>query len=176
MDYLIVEPSEVGSNAGTYRWVSDQDLASQAVPAHYPGSEGLDVDGNRLLMVSKSFRTMFILNLDDGTYVNQTTRHGLFWGQPDQVHAVAGPTDTMLYFTEDGGKYAGIHGRNTLGQYFTILESHEYPDETTGLAFSPNGLHMYIAYQDNEMLFDVTRQDGLPFDAKVLNVKFHAVS
>ena len=166
----------MGSNAGTYRWVSDHALASEAVPFHYPGSEGLDVDGNRLLMVSKVFRSMFILNLDDGTYVNQTTRHGLFWGQPDQVHAVAGPTDTMLYFTEDGGKYAGIHGRDALGQYFTILESHVYMDETTGLAFSPNGLHMYIAYQDNHMLFDVTRQDGLPFDAKALNVKFHAVS
>jgi len=70
---------------------------------------------------------------------------------------------------------AGVHGRNIAGQYLTVLESHELSDETTGLAFSPNGMHMYVAYQDNGLLFDITRTDGLPFHAKTLNVKYHNV-
>lgn len=173
LDFLVVEPFGEGSNSGTFRWESDHTVASESVPVHYPGSEGTHVDGKHLLMVSKTYRTLFILDLDEGTYVNQTTRHGLFWGQPDQVVQMVDSDSDMLYFTEDGGKYAGIHGRDALGQYFTILESHEYEDESTGLAFSPDGMHMYIAYQDNHLLFDITRVDGLPFQAKSLNVKFH---
>jgi hypothetical protein len=34
---------------------------------------------------------------------------------------------------------------------------------------------MYVAYQDNGVLFDVTREDGLAFDAKSLDVKYHSV-
>ena len=40
-----------------------------------------------------------------------------------------------------------------------------YPSrkETTGIAFSPDGKHMYFAYQGDGILFDVTRTDGLTF-------------
>lgn len=115
---------------------------------------------------------MFILNLDNGTYKNFTTVAGLFKGQPDQILRIV-PNDGILYFTEDGNKPAGIHGRNANGKYFTILEGPGYADETTGLAFSPNNKHMYVAYQDNGILFEITRIDGLPFDGQVLNVKYH---
>ena len=37
--------------------------------------------------------------------------------------------------------------------------------ETTGIAFSPNGMHMYFAYQQDGYVFDVTRTDGLSFFA-----------
>jgi hypothetical protein len=145
-----------------------------------PGSEGIDIRDDVLYFVSKQFKSMFVLNLDDFTYTNQTTRNGLFDGQPDQLKTLFGEsnnsTQDILYFTEDGGKYAGIHARNNLGQYFTILESHEYSDETTGLSFSPDAKHLYIAYQDNGLLFDITRVDGLPFNAKTLNVKYHSVA
>jgi len=33
---------------------------------------------------------------------------------------------------------------------------------------------MYVSYQDNGILLDVSRIDGLPFHAKSLNVKYHA--
>lgn len=136
--------------------------------------------GHELFFIAKYYKTMFVLDLDRGTYMNQTTKNGLFDGQPDQIKRIFGDetetSDSMLYFTEDGGKYAGIHGRNAAGQYFTILESHEYPDETTGLSFSPDSKHLYIAYQDNGFLFDIQRTDGLPFNARTLNVKYHNVA
>lgn len=132
-----------------------------------------------MYFISKQLRKLFILNLDDFTYTSQSTKSGLFGGQPDQVNRFFASSDNfdadLMYFTEDGGTYAGIHARNHQGKYFTILESHKYADETTGLSFSPNGKHMYVAYQDNGLLFDITRRDGLPFFARTLNVKFHHV-
>lgn len=71
-------------------------------------------------------------------------------------------------------EFTGVHGRDRDGNFFTILESPVYKDETSGLAFSPDAKHMYIAYQENGVLLDVTRLDGLPFHAKSLNVKYHA--
>jgi len=83
--------------------------------------------------------------------------------------------EDALYFTEEGGRRPGLHGRNEAGQFFTILESDVYdPDETTGFAFSPDALHLYFGYQDNGVCFDVTRLDGLPFYGRTLNVKYHA--
>ena len=57
--------------------------------------------------------------------------------------------------------------------FFTVLEGPDYADETTGLAFSPDLRRMYVAYQDNGLLFEVTRRDGLPFNARSLDVKYH---
>jgi sugar lactone lactonase YvrE len=41
------------------------------------------------------------------------------------------------------------------------------------LSFSPDGQHLYVAYQHNGLLFDIWREDGLPFQAQALNVKYH---
>ena len=68
---------------------------------------------------------------------------------------------------------AGIHAKGKDGKFFTILESPIYHDEVTGLSFSPDNMHMYLAYQVNGILFDVYREDGYPFDAKSLDVKYH---
>ena len=74
---------------------------------------------------------------------------------------------------QEGGKDAGIHGRDSEGNFFSILESPVYNEETTGLAFSPNHKRMYVAYQANGILLEVWRKDGLPFSAKSLNIKYH---
>ena len=84
---------------------------------------------------------MFVLDMLSNTYTNQTTKDApLLQGQPDQIERLFDPADSMksdLYFTQDGGQYGGISAMNSEGQCFTVLESHEYSDETTGLAFSP---------------------------------------
>lgn len=43
--------------------------------------------------------------------------------------------------------------------------------ETTGIQFSPDGMHLYFQIQDAGILFDVTRKDGRSFAAKTLNIK-----
>jgi hypothetical protein len=179
LDYLVVEPTVSNTNKGTYYWTLDRDAAQQSAREFFPNVEGLDARNNELFFVSKLYKTLFVLNLDDVTYVNYTTVRGLFDGEPDQILRLVNQEqpnvtdEEILYFTEDGGKYAGIHARNSQAQYFTILESHIYSDETTGLSFSPDSRHMFIAYQDNGIIFQVQRLDGLPFNAKTLNVKYH---
>jgi len=97
-------------------------------------------------------------------------------GAPDQIQRVLGgapASEEILYSTEEGGRDSGIHGRNPQGQFFTILESPLYQSETTGLAFSPSGKHMYVAYQENDKIFEITRKDGLPFGGRMLDVRYH---
>lgn len=179
LDYLVVEPDEADISIGTYYWTSDKDAAQQSTRQYFPNVEGIDARGDELFFVSKLYKTMFVLNLDEGTYANYTTTMGLFSGQPDQISRLVDHEDPtvedaeILYFTEDGGQYAGLHARNAQSQFFTILESHVYADETTGLAFSPDFMHLYLAYQDNGILFAFQRSDGLPFNANTLDVKFH---
>mmetsp|Transcript_34019 Transcript_34019/g.68522 ORF Transcript_34019/g.68522 Transcript_34019/m.68522 type:complete len:114 (-) Transcript_34019:1492-1833(-) len=74
-----------------------------------------------------------------------------------------------------GGRPAGIHARDRNGNYLTIVETIDFGGsaETTGLAFSPDNMHMYFASQDDGVLFDITRTDGLPFGGDTLNIKYH---
>lgn len=143
------------------------------------GSEGIDVVGDQLFFVSKKYRTMFVLDLKGNTYTNQTTNDApMLNGQPDQIERLFNPTndeESTLYFTQDGGKRAGVTAMNQAGQCFTVLESDKYTDETTGLAFSPDGIHMYISYQDDGLLFDITRVDRLPFHMQTLDIKYHNI-
>jgi secreted PhoX family phosphatase len=71
---------------------------------------------------------------------------------------------------------AGVHARDHTGQFYTVFESPDYKDETTGLSFSPDGRFMYIAYQNIGILYTVFRTDGLPFQATKLDVKYHSRS
>jgi len=173
LKFLLMNPkSEEG---GTFSWTRNESLARASAKLYYPSCEGIDARQGIIYLISKRIKTLFLLNLDIGTYQNFSTVHGLFDGQPDQVSEILNLNDGdshMLYFTEEGGQYAGIHGRNALGQFFTVLEGPGYATETTGLTFSPDGKHMYFAFQVDGVVFDVTRIDGLPFQGQTLNIKY----
>jgi len=175
-DYLLMYPDDNTYATGRYEWTRDKTLAKQNAKSYYPNSEGIDVYDNELFFVSKKYKAIYTLNLDGNIYTNETTKRGIFDGQPDQLQRILGDEGELLYFTEEGGRDAGIHARNNKGQFFTILESPVYEDETTGLAFSPDGKHLFLAYQENGLLFEVKREDGLPFHELSLNVKYHAVN
>lgn len=175
VDFLTVDPV-----TKTFSWTTDLEAARTNAQRNFPNTEGIEQFGGRLYVVSKVFKTMFILDLKAGTYTNVTTRNGAFDAQPDQVIRILGPTpkeykkERWLYFTEDGGSRAGIFARNARGQFYTVLENAANPaDETTGLSFSPDGKHLYFALQDAGLIFEVTRKDGLPFHATTFNVKYH---
>ena len=65
-----------------------------------------------------------------------------------------------------------VEDDRVFGIIYTLDED---DDETTGLAFCPEGKRMYVAYQKSGLLFEVTRDDGLPFHGRTLDVKFHAI-
>jgi Bacterial protein of unknown function (DUF839) len=190
VDYLVVEPDVNDPNRGTFYWTEDYTLGSTNAKLYHPNVEGIDVVNHTLYFISKIIYSMFILNLQDMTYQNVTTMSGLFDGQSDQVDIVLHDSTTtsrwpkqqsystlrnhmLLYFTEDTNRTAGIHGRNALGEYVTILQSTVYNDETTGFAFSPNFQHFYFAYQGEGILFQISRTDQYPFYGSTLNVKYH---
>lgn len=176
IDYLVLKPGST-KTGGTFSWSTSRSDGRNNAELYYPDSEGIDVQGSRLYFVCKNIKVLFELDLDNNTYTSQTTVNGLFDGGPDQLQRIlVDGSEDYLFFTEEGGDDAGIHGRDGTGKFFTLLESPEYPDETSGLAFSPNGKHLYVAYQNTGILFDVSRLDGQPFHAQSMNVKYHASS
>jgi secreted PhoX family phosphatase len=169
LEYLVLNQEK-----RTFSWTKDIVQGKNSAEKYFPECEGIDVYDGTLVFVSKRIKQLFILNLDSQVYTNSSVISGSFDGSPDQIVSLENDAEDILYFTEEGGKFQGIHGRNSRGQFFTILEG-KYKDETTGLAFSPNGMFMYFAFQKTGTLWEVSREDGFPFQGRSLNINFHNV-
>jgi hypothetical protein len=174
LEYLVLTPDETSNGTtGKYEWISSIDQAREKTLVTYPGSEGVDRHDNLLYIATKTNKNLFIIDLDSDTYVRLSTVFGLFDGQPDQMQRLVNGIDDIVYFNEDQGVDAGIHGRNMEGQFFTILEAPGWGVETTGLAWDPSGKYMYFALQEDGVLFEVSRIDGYPFQGMTLDVRYH---
>jgi hypothetical protein len=167
VDYLVL------SADGTYQWTTNKEAAKRNAQSYYPFSEGIDVVGSQIFFVCKKVKEIFTLNLDTLTWQKASTRSGLFNGKPDQISRILGSTDGLLYFTEEDGLNSGIHARDKDARFYTIVEAISFTGETTGLSISPDGRFMVFAYQEMGLLYQIWRQDGLAFDAKHLDVKYH---
>jgi hypothetical protein len=170
-DYLVLTFETAQS--GTFYWTTDREEAMISAVTHYPLSEGIDRRGSELLFVCKSIRMIYTLQLDDFTWHRSSTVTGLFDGHPDQIQRILQFPKDLLFFTEEGGRDAGVHARDENARFYTIMESPDYQGETTGLAFSPDGRYMYVAYQDVGRLFCIWRLDGKPFGAEQVDIKYH---
>lgn len=157
MEYLVLVP-----NTTTFFWTDDIGLGQRSAEDHFNDCEGVGVAGNLLYFVSKEQKELFVLDLDAMTYSKSSTESDTFDEEPDQFVQLMAEKSKVMYFTEDGGDNAGIHARDRQGRFTTIIKAES--DETTGLAFSLNRLHMYFAIQDEGVLFEVTRDDGRPFE------------
>lgn len=169
-------PDDETKRTGTFKWMADFETARDNAFLYFQHSEGLDVADNQLYAVCKYYKELFIFNLDDFTYTVHSTVSGVFDGMPDQMKRLVHDEDELLYICEEGGSENGVHARNSRGWFFTILESAQINDETTGLAFSPDNKHMYVAFQEAGVILDVWREDGHPFNGRTLNVKYHEIS
>jgi secreted PhoX family phosphatase len=109
------------------------------------------------------------------TYSRQEAgqQNNMFQNGPDNIHAVG---DSLLYFTEDGGKNPGLFVSDTSGSYHTLFMADEpkyHGDETTGLAFSPSMKTLYCCLQEHGDCFSFTRKDGRQFTGLALNLRAH---
>ena len=165
-----------GSN---YRWTTSLSAGQASAGTHFQNGEGIDVRDGKIYFTAKVQKYLYIFDIDNLTYERSSTEQGAFDNQTDQVARVLdfsnGDTDGILYFCEDGGDHCGVHGRDSDGNYFTILDNEgaEFSGETTGLAFSPDGIFMYVAFQNPGHIFEIRRTDGLPFHGEKLDIKYH---
>ena len=176
-EYLVLTPNISNENFGTFAWTEILETAKVSAALYYPHTEGIDVYRNELFFTIKERKELFILNLDAMTYEKHSTKHGVFDGTPDQIKRLLNNqgNEELLYFCEEGGAECGVHARDSQGRFFTILESIDLQDETTGLDFSPDGKFMYVSFQHTGIIYEVWRQDKRPFHAKRLDVKYHHI-
>lgn len=179
--FLVLDITSVSADGtegtGTFTWSAIRAEGEASARLWFPKAEGIDtrtIGGvSRVYFVSKSAKRLLILNLAEKTVEFSSTISGAFNNQPDQIKIIAG--DDMVYFCEDGGNDCGVHARDKDGNFYSILDGPAYNTETTGLAFSPNHLHMYVVFQGGGQTFDITRDDGLAFTAQSLDIKYHAL-
>ena len=177
------------SHYGTFDWSPDYSVGASNANSYFQKCEGIDVRNGMLYMTCKTNKQFFILDLEAGTYVeshtdgrttdgngNDVSVSGPFTGQPDQIRAIIGGNDDgLVYFCEDVGDKAGIHAKDSTGQYYTIAqdEGGYHSGETTGLAFSPDNKHMYVAFQSKGVIYDIKRTDGRAFGGDTLAIQYH---
>mmetsp|Transcript_42859 Transcript_42859/g.62757 ORF Transcript_42859/g.62757 Transcript_42859/m.62757 type:complete len:370 (-) Transcript_42859:150-1259(-) len=171
LEYLVLNPSEDSTGINTFSWTTDLKTGKKSASKYFPYCEGIDFLDGTLYFVSKTLKEIFILDLDGGTYRKDRTKTKKFTGQPDGINFLG--DNGLLYLTEED-YVPGVYGRDLNGNMFTILEGRMHGREPSGLAFSPDNLHMYVAFLTGGILFDITREDGLPFDGKTLNIRHHA--
>ena len=167
-DYLVLNAD------GTFDWSSDESAGASSASTYFPNAEGIDVINRQLFFVSKVNKELFELDLAAKTWVVSSTVSGAFDKQPDQIAKIVGDTG-FLYFCEDGGSSSDIHGRDSNGDFFTIVRGDGYGTETTGLAFSPDNKYMYVSFQGNSNIYAFWRTDGLDFGAVKADIKYHQV-
>jgi hypothetical protein len=174
LDFLFLEPDANNDNkTGTYKWVESIHEARANAYVTYPSAEGIDRHHSMLYMSCKREKMLYILDLDSNKYVRYGLEIALFDGEPDQVTRIIGDDSETMYFNEDLGNTSGVHSRNKQGQLSTILEGPGWSNEVTGVAFCPTGHRMYLCFQEEGVMFEITREDGYPFQAKTLNVRYH---
>jgi len=169
-EYLILN-----NNAMTFRWITVYTEGASNANNHFPKAEGIDEHNRMLNFVSKDKKQLFTLDLAAETWTKTSTVSGAFNTEPDQIAHILGDSEA-LYFCEDGGTSSDIHGRDSTGKFFTVVQNVGYinsGEETTGLAFSPDSKFMYVAYQENSHIYAFWHTDGLPFDALVAEIKYH---
>ena len=141
------------------------------------GIEGIDSYNGTLYFTAKVDRLLYVVNLLTMEYeFESTTKAGQVSFEPDQIVRIEG--NEALYFCEEGGDSPGIHVRHGPGRYTTLLHIDEnfvdirnetITEETVGLAFSPDAIHLYVAFQEMGILYDVTRDDMRSFRHEFLD-------
>jgi len=171
-----------GTQSGTFEWTTSINDGRLSAFQYFPYNEGIDFRDGFLYLVSKTTKYLYVFDLDHGTWKKSSTVFGAFNNEPDQVRFIIGDSGKgQLYFTEDSysGK-CGIHARRAVdGAYLTIVESDgtKYTSETTGLAFSVDKTKLYFAFQYEGHLWELSREDGLTFDADtILDIRRHSTT
>ena len=158
-----------------FQWIANREEARKNANDFYKNTEGVDFKGNQLYFVSKAFKMLYICNVNTMECEISSTESGTFSNQPDQIKILLESERDVVYFCEDGGSGNGVHARDNTGNYYTILQKNG-GSETTGIAFDPSKTRMYVSYQQDGIIYEIRRADGLPFHGDIVDVKYHATT
>ena len=78
--YLVINPLENNPLEGTFEFSSNFDEGTQSASDYFPSAEGIDIRGNKLYFTVKRRKLLYILDLDEGSYVSSSTEQGSFYG------------------------------------------------------------------------------------------------
>ena len=105
LHWLVLIPSDGTryATSGTFRWTTNRNEADDNAYAYYRSSEGIDIRAGMLYFTTKTWKYLYILDLDAMTYTRSSTVSGAFEGQPDQIQRILADdnNDDMLYFCEE---------------------------------------------------------------------------
>jgi hypothetical protein len=162
LDYLFLTPG-----SGLAGWTANASEAAENAKENFPNNEGINIQDGIMYITSKKIKRLVIVNLVTLEYSFESTKHGAFVEEPDQIVRIPGDDSGRMFFCEDGGPSPGLHVRNSSGVFLTILygdgTKFTIDEETTGVAFSPDAKHLYVAFQDRGIVYDVTRDDSRSF-------------
>ena len=164
LDYLEFLPE------GKFRWTTSLAIGRSSAEYNFQNSEGIAIQSGMMAFVSKTQKQLFLLDLDRYTYTAVSTATdvlpggGEFEGQPDHV-IVSLSQSGVLILTEDSGPTPGMFAYDGT-QYLSYFESNYVDDEVVGIAFSPDGKYLFAAIQRAGYLFQISRDDGQPFDGR----------
>lgn len=165
-EYLVMD-----YNDGTFHWTPDIEEGRASAVSNYPDSEGLWFRNGILHMTSKEKNEVFSLNMETKRFTSFKpseeilTGDGTIDGEADQLLMIS---DDILYFAENGGSQPGVYGRDLNARTsFAVLKafgSAYVDDDVTGIAFSPDLTRLYVCFEQLGVMFEVRREDGLPFE------------
>mmetsp|Transcript_19936 Transcript_19936/g.22260 ORF Transcript_19936/g.22260 Transcript_19936/m.22260 type:complete len:583 (-) Transcript_19936:137-1885(-) len=165
-DYLVLNPANgtFQSNNGTFEWSLNLTAASSSAYQDFQHVDHLSVDDGMLYMISKPLGRVISLNLETGTYQIQTKIKDFL---AEQDHFLHSPNEVLLFPDDQGG----ISGRFDHEEYFVLLYPETLPSTSnvTGV-LSPDGKHLYVAYQETGQIYDVERVDGQSLDGILLEL------
>jgi hypothetical protein len=91
--------------------------------------------------------------------------------QADQINNHLDDPNGIVLFCEDGCLNCGVHGCDATAQFFPILAGLGYKTDTTGLAFRPDVMFMFVSFQGPGVIWKIWREDGFPFTGNTLDIK-----
>lgn len=119
-DFLMFNSADDTNTTGTFSFTTDYEAAQANAEAYYKAAEGMECMEGICYMVTKREQYLFTMDMASMTFVRTSTVSGAFNNQPDQIRLLAGDSNDIVYFCEDGGDDCGVHGRDGDVNFFSI--------------------------------------------------------
>ena len=126
----------------------------------------------RVHFVAKKERKTVVIDLEALAYETRIggkrfLEGGVIW-EPARDGDPFGPERKYVCFRKDGGRTPVAYARHgddgTFSTIFQGIDGVYDDDKTVGTAPSPDNKRLYFSIQDSGLIFETTRDDGLPFE------------